>query len=116
MFGLGIGMLLKMGAAVFIVAIISFGAYKYTKLVSNYAQAQQSLILKDQIIKEKEKQIVVERQLREHAELIIEEERGRTETLINELKDVTNNLPEDSNDSAAESIKETLRRLMEMQE
>lgn len=93
------------------VIIAGIGLWRYTKLVSDYATAQQTIIQLEQNIEAKERALQLERDLNKLADEAIEKiEREKTE-LAEKLEDVTKDLPEDSKDLAPESIRETLRRL-----
>ena len=93
------------------VIVASYGAYRYTKLVQNYAVAEQVIEQQKQAIADKESQIAKERELNKLTNQIIEEQATQLAQLQEDLKNITANLPEDAAALAPESIRETIRRL-----
>jgi predicted negative regulator of RcsB-dependent stress response len=94
-----------------LVIAISFGAWRYTTLVENYAKAQQTITLLEQNIKDKERALQFERDKAALTEHAIAELAKQNEQLEIDLKDITQNLAPDESDLTAESIREILRRL-----
>lgn len=93
--------------------IIAFGAWRYTRLVENYATAKQTIAQLEQNVRDKENALKLERELNALADEAISKLENENETLEDALERITANLPEDSGDLAPESIRETLKRLQE---
>jgi len=93
------------------VAAISFGAWRYTKLVENYAKAEQQIVLLNQNIKDKEKALQFERDKAALSEQAIEDLTKQNDQLEADLDKIAENLPDDANQLAPESIREILKRL-----
>lgn len=102
---------IKWIAIILVSLIITFGLWRYTRLVENYALAQQTIEQQQQIIRDKEKQIIKERELNALSNSIIEEQAKELANIQSSLDNITNNLPDDSKELAPESIRETIRRL-----
>lgn len=104
---------IKWIAIIALVAAITVGALKYTKLVESYATAQAAISQLEQNVKDKEAALAFEREKYLLTERIIEDlEKDRNE-LEGQLENITKDLPEDAINLAPESIRETLRRLQE---
>lgn len=91
--------------------VIAFGAWRYTKLVENYAQAQYTIEQQEQIIKDKEKALQLERDINTIAISALEQQAKEMAELESQLKDITNNLGDDAGNLAPDSIRELLKRL-----
>lgn len=103
---------IAIGAAVIAIA---FGAWRYTNLVSAYAVAQNTISQLAQTIENKDQVIAIERGLRQESEAALEQQIAKTEQLKDRLKDIIANLPSDASEPAPDSLKETIRRLLEQE-
>lgn len=97
-----------------LVVAVAFGAWRYTKLVENYAIAKQTIVQLEQNVKDKEKALKFERDLYKLSDSIISKLNEDKEKLVVQIEEITNNLGEGANDVAPASIRETIRRLKEL--
>jgi predicted negative regulator of RcsB-dependent stress response len=98
-----------------LVVVVAFGAWRYTRLVENYATAKQTIAQLELNIKEKEKALQTERDLVSIRDDAIARRDAELDALQDELSDVTKNLPIDKDDLAPPSIREVVKRLKEKQ-
>lgn len=106
-----LGSNIKWVAIIALVTMLSLGAWRYTKLVENYAIAQQTIAQLNQNIKDKENALAFEREKFALSEQIIEDMTKENKKLTADLENITSDLPEDAKDKAPDSILETLDRL-----
>lgn len=110
-----LGSNIKWVAILALIAALSFAGFKYTKLVSDYAIARNTITQLQQTVKDKDATIKFERDLRFNSEKIIAEQKLENDKLEEQLKNITDDLGTDSNDLAPESIREIIRRLQGLQ-
>ena len=105
---------LKWIAIIAVVAVVAFGAWRYTKLVEDYAKAEQKIVLLEQNVKDKENAIAFLQEEKKISERLIISFMEQNDKLEEDLKNITENLPSDFNDLAPESIREALKRLQDI--
>lgn len=110
-FDAGIGTIVKWGAILSIVAMLSGGAVYIRHLIISNALNETKITA----LKAENANLQLTIQLQEKVRLLGEETLKQLEEenrIIDEkLKDLSSDLPEDSSDQAPESLKETIRRL-----
>jgi predicted negative regulator of RcsB-dependent stress response len=97
-----------------LIVVVAFGAWRYTKLVENYAIAKQTISQLEQNVKDKEAALQIERdvaKLKDNVILKLNEDKDKLES---QLESITENLGEDADDVAPASIRETIKRLKEL--
>lgn len=94
--------------------IIAFGAWRYTNLVKNYANAQYVIEQQENLLKDKEKQLQQERDLAKMREAALEQQAKDLAELEAKLDNITDNLGQDAGDLAPGAIREILKRLGEL--
>jgi uncharacterized membrane protein len=94
-----------------VVVAVAFGAWRYTRLVENYAMAKQTIAQLELNLKEKERALKTEQDLVAIRDAAIARRDAELDQLQEELREATVNLPEDRKDVAPESVRETIKRL-----
>jgi uncharacterized membrane protein len=106
---------IKWIAIALLVVVVAFGAWRYTRLVENYAVAKQTIAQLELNLKEKERALKTEQDLVAIRDAAIARRDAELEQLQEDLRELTVNLPEDRKEVAPNSVRETIKRLKEKQ-
>lgn len=102
---------IKWIAILVLTGVLVFSAWKYTNLVEDYAQAEYKIAQQEQIIKEKEKAIQLERDISAIAIAALEQQAKDLAALDAQIEDLTKDLGISADEKAPAAILEILKRL-----
>lgn len=103
-------------AIIVIGIVLAFGAWRYTKLVSDYAKAQNVIEQLEQSLEDTQRLLKFEQDLNKLGDEALQKVDQEKQQLEQALEDLTKNLPDDVDNLAPESLRETLRRLKALEQ
>src|SRR5210317_590081 len=109
MFGFSPSTIIKWVAILAVVTAISGGIWKYTSMVRQLAIANQTIEQLEKAIESRESALRIERALNTALNDELESLRAEKQVLEDSLSGITEYLPDDAQELAPESLRETIR-------
>lgn len=111
MFGLGISTSIKYSAIILVCLTLAGGAYYISNLISENARMKNAVVQLEQAVADKEILIRLQNADAALKDKVLIENQKRIEELNSELETLQEDLGEDVDSQAADSLKEYIRRL-----